>query len=66
MVSINRLVSRSIDNEKSLNPYVGKGPVEFMLSKINGYALADELSNASNTGIIIKTKSIETESEGIL
>ncbi len=48
------LVSRIIDIEISLNSYVGKGPVEIMLSKIIDLGLGHEVTNALNTGIIMK------------
>ncbi len=48
------LVSRIIDIETSLNSHISKGPVEIMLSKIKDYGLGHEVSNALNTGIIMK------------
>ncbi len=48
------LVSRIIDIETSVNSHIGKGPVEIMLSKIKDYGLGHKVSNALNTGIIMK------------
>ncbi len=50
------LVSRIIDFEISLNSHIGKGPVEIMLSKRKGYGWGHEVTNALNTGIIMKIK----------
>ncbi len=48
------LFSRIIDIEISLNSHVGKRPVEIMLFKIKDYGLRYEVTNALNTGIIMK------------
>ncbi len=48
------LVSRIVDIEISLNSHIGKEPVEIMLSKIKDYGLGHEVTNALNTGIIMK------------
>ncbi len=47
-------VSRIIDIEISLNSHIGKRPVEIKLSKIKDYGLGHEVTNALNTGIIMK------------